>query len=95
MRHARSILSVRLVSFVLLALLLAGNLARPSTAAQKKSPNFVVIFCDDLGYGDLSCFGHPTIRTPNLDRMAAEGLKMTQFYSAAPVCTPSRAALLT
>lgn len=58
-------------------------------------PNFVVIFCDDLGYGDLACFGHPTIATPNLDRMAAEGMKFTQFYSAAPVCTPSRGALLT
>lgn len=63
------------------------------TAADK--PNFVVIFCDDLGYGDLACFGHPTIRTPNLDRMAAEGMKLTQFYSASSVCTPSRAALLT
>lgn len=58
-------------------------------------PNFVIIFADDLGYGDLSCYGHPTIRTPNLDRMAAEGMRFTQFYCAAPVCTPSRAALLT
>lgn len=64
-------------------------------AAAAQTPNFVVIFCDDLGYGDLGCFGHPTIRTPNLDRMAAEGIKLTQFYSAAPVCTPSRAALMT
>ena len=60
-----------------------------------RPPNFVVIFCDDLGYGDLSCYGHPTIRTPQLDRMAAEGMRLTQFYSAASVCTPSRAALLT
>ena len=65
----------------------------PSAAA--KSPNFIVIFCDDLGYGDLSCFGNPSIKTPHLDRMAAEGQKWTQFYSVAPVCTPSRAGLLT
>jgi arylsulfatase A len=57
--------------------------------------NFVVIFCDDLGYGDLGSFGNPTIRTPHLDRMAAEGQRWTSFYSADSVCTPSRAALLT
>ncbi|MBD3631147.1 MAG: sulfatase [Cyclobacterium sp.] len=58
-------------------------------------PNIIVIFADDLGYGDLSVFGHPTISTPNLDRMASEGQKWTNFYVAAPVCTPSRAGLLT
>ncbi len=62
---------------------------------QPSKPNFVIIFCDDLGYGDLGCFGHPTIATPELDRMALEGMRWTQFYSAAPVCTPSRGALLT
>jgi len=73
---------------VFLALL---SLAR----AAENQPNFVVIFCDDLGYGDLGCFGNPTIKTPNLDRMAQEGQKWTQFYVADPVCTPSRAGLLT
>lgn len=58
-------------------------------------PNFVIILADDLGYGDLGCYGHPTIRTPHLDRMAREGMRFTSFYSAAEVCTPSRAALLT
>ena len=57
--------------------------------------NFIIVFADDMGYGDLGVFGNPTISTPNLDKMAYEGQKWTQFYSAASVCTPSRAALLT
>ncbi len=58
-------------------------------------PNFIVIFADDLGYGDLGIFGNPVINTPHLDKMAVEGQKWTSFYVAAPVCTPSRAGLLT
>ena len=79
----------------------AASLALPGCTSfnaggiNEKKPNFIVIFCDDMGYGDLTCFGHPTIRTPNLDKMAAEGQKWTNFYVGASVCTPSRAALLT
>jgi arylsulfatase A len=80
---------------ILFALIAVLSFSSHALAAKAESPNIVVIFCDDLGYGDLSCFGHPTIRTPNLDRMAAEGVRLTQFYSASPVCTPSRAALMT
>lgn len=58
-------------------------------------PNFVLIFCDDLGYGDLGCFGSERNRTPNIDKLAADGMKFTSFYSSSPVCTPSRASLMT
>lgn len=60
-----------------------------------RPPNFIVILADDLGYGDLGCDGGTVIRTPNLDRMAAEGVRLTDFYASANVCTPSRAGLLT
>ena len=60
-----------------------------------RPPNFVVLFADDQGYQDLGCFGSPDIKTPRIDRMAAEGMKFTDFHVAASVCTPSRAALLT
>ena len=58
-------------------------------------PNFVIIFTDDQGYADVGCYGAKGFSTPNLDRMAAEGMKFTDFYSAAAICSPSRAALLT
>ena len=60
-----------------------------------KDYNFIIIYVDDMGYGDVGSYGHPTIKTPNLDKMSYEGQKWTQFYSASSVCTPSRAALMT
>ena len=75
-----------------LGIFLAADL---SIGQERTPPNFVIVFCDDLGWGDLTCYGHPTIATPNLDRMAGEGTRLTQFYVASSVCTPSRAALMT
>src|ERR1039457_2361253 len=66
----------------------------PVRAADMTKPNFVVILIDDMGYGDIGPFGSKLNRTPNLDRMAKEGMKLTSFY-AAPVCTPSRAQMMT
>ncbi len=65
------------------------------TPSARKQPNFVVIFIDDMGYGDIEPFGSELNKTPHLNRMAAEGMTLTSFYVAAPVCTPSRAALMT
>ena len=70
-------------------------IAAPQATPAGRKPNFVVIFIDDMGYGDIGPFGSTLNHTPHLDRMAAEGMKLTSFYVAAPVCTPSRAALLT
>ncbi|MCF7954678.1 MAG: sulfatase [Phycisphaerae bacterium] len=75
---------VSLVSFIGIA-----------SADTDRKPNFIIIFADDQGYQDLGCFGSPLIKTPNIDKMAAEGMRFTDFYSANSVCTPSRAALLT
>src|SRR5688572_12741890 len=66
-----------------------------SSAAEPQRPNFVVIFTDDQGYQDVGSFGSPRIKTPNLDRMARQGMRFTDFYAGQPVCTASRAALLT
>lgn len=82
--------------YIFLVLLLKNCLSGETSFSQTTNqPNFIIILADDLGYGDLGSYGHPTIRTPNLDQMALEGMRFTQFYVAANVCSPSRASLLT
>ena len=81
-----------------LACSIGFRLVGSEAAVQRRTllpPNVIVILADDLGYADLGSYGHPTIRTPHLDRLAAEGQRWTSFYAGAPVCSPSRAALLT
>ncbi|MDQ8197861.1 sulfatase-like hydrolase/transferase [Pelagicoccus enzymogenes] len=75
--------------------LLAGLSLVTGVGAAADRPNIVVVLCDDLGYGDLANYGHPYIKTPYLDRMAKEGIRFTDFYSAAPVCSPSRVGMMT
>ncbi|MFO1053069.1 MAG: sulfatase [Planctomycetota bacterium] len=84
-----------LVAAIALSLLAACSVVPLRDPQEARPPNVVILFADDLGYGDLSCYGNPTIHTPNLDALAAGGMKLTQFYVAAPLCSPSRAALLT
>jgi len=81
--------------FLLLTMALGSCTLEQSKQKEVGPPNFLIIFADDMGYGDLSCYGHPTIQTPAIDQLAANGLKFTSFYVAASTCSPSRAALLT
>jgi len=78
-----------------LAVLMLVSTIAAQADARHDCPNIVVMLADDLGFGDLACYGHPQIRSPNIDRLAAEGLKFTACYAAAPMCSPSRAGLLT
>jgi len=82
------------VKHTLLGVVIAFLSYNLSLFAQDK-PNVIIFFTDDQGYQDVGVFGSPLIKTPNLDKMAKEGVKFTDFYSASPVCSPSRAALLT
>src|SRR5882757_3466744 len=77
------------------ALLWLANGGRITRAETHHPPNVIILLADDLGYGDLACFGHPKFKTPNLDRMATEGARLTQFNTPAPFCAPVRASLMT
>ena len=75
--------------------LLALVILQSSSPKKEQLPNIILIFMDDMGYGDLSCYGAVNYRTPNIDRMAAEGIRFTNFLAAQAVCSASRAALMT
>ena len=85
----------RRIGFALAASLLLAATAGPALQAAAKPPNILFILADDLGYGDLGCYGQKRILTPNLDRMAAEGIRFTQAYAGSTVCAPSRCVLMT
>lgn len=86
---------VRAASHALLVICLMWAVSSQALAADDERPNVIVIFCDDLGYADVGCYGADDIPTPNIDRMAREGVRMTDFYATASLCTASRAGLMT
>src|SRR5580765_7324314 len=90
----------RAITIWILSLLAFGVSSQPASSARPEGPspegpNIVLIFADDLAWADLGCYGNPRARTPNLDQMAREGIRFTDFYVGQPVCSASRAALMT
>lgn len=86
-----------LASLVSLLLSTSVMAQAPSTSSSgtTKQPNVIIIMADDLGYGDLGVYGHPVVKTPNIDKLAQQGMRFTEYYAPAPLCSPSRAGLLT
>ena len=82
------------IKFIVVSLLVVAS-SFILVAADKPKPNIIIVFNDDMGYRDLSCFNAPKIKTPRVDQMAKDGMKFTDFYVASPVCSASRASLLT
>jgi len=83
------------ILFICLVVFLLGVLVSGKFTPAGSRPNIIFILADDLGYGDLGCYGQSLIKTPNIDRLASEGLRFTQAYAGGPVCTPSRSVLMT
>ena len=72
-----------------------GFLSLLLSVAHAAQPNILLIYVDDLGYGDLGSYGHPVLKTPNIDALAEDGLRLTNYYAPSALCSPSRAGLLT
>jgi arylsulfatase A-like enzyme len=86
---------LRIGKRISISLLLCLAIISPGLTQQQEKVNIIIMMADDLGYGDLGCYGQKLIPTPNLDKLAAEGTRFTQFYSGSTVCAPSRCALMT
>lgn len=94
--RSREMTKLRALSLLVVVIALTvWGLPGARGSAQQRRSNIIFIYADDMGYGDLGCYGAKAIKTPNIDHMAAEGLRLTSFYSVSPICTPSRAALMT
>src|SRR5688572_23601072 len=87
--------NLRLGLSVVAGFCLVGILLSHTFAAPARKPNIIFILADDLGYGDLGCYGQKLIKTPNIDELAQRGTRFTQFYAGSTVCAPSRCALMT
>lgn len=83
------------MKILLLLLVCKALISVPLRAENPVRPNVVLVLIDDMGWGDFSCFGNPEAKTPNIDRLAGEGIRFSQFYVNAPICSPSRCALVT
>lgn len=94
LQRSRLVVSLLRASIVLAVAVLAGRVGQ-RCGADEIRPNIILILADDLGYGDVGCYGQRKIRTPHIDRMAAEGVRFTQFYAGSTVCAPSRCVLMT
>ena len=93
--HKLPIQRLCLPFILILSVLAAWPVSAEAKRESIEKPNIVLILADDLGYGDLGCFGQQTLKTPRLDAMAADGMRLTQFYAGSTVCAPSRCVLLT
>jgi len=96
LNRSRTFFGRHFLRIFVICLIVVISLSSIATAADEvRRPNIILIMCDDLGYAELGCYGQKKIETPNIDRMAGEGLRFTQFYCGAPVCAPSRCVLMT
>jgi arylsulfatase A len=93
--YANQLYKIAAIIFVGLLLGCQNNSDEVAESPKSDKPNIVIFLADDLGFGDLSCYGNTIIKTPHIDKFATEGVRMTDFHSGGTVCSPSRAALLT